>query len=281
MANGLMIKLSVAATDNTLPKIPVVLNNGSIVLVDNNKDMVNINSLKSNVDAATSGVVQVPLVNRAADYASALGINTPTVRIDVEYNKKIELSQTTAKGGLHISVGASAGMTSAGAKISIASTIVSYLSANRTHNMFASIWGRTTRAGNVGLQYPLNLGFNANNNFITVNGGQTSSPGRGDLGVDRLGDTLTLGMFKATAAGPFNLRNAEQSDIINPWIMSWSQLMSLPGDFVAPGFIVYRLYLEDLTVSGRTYAQAKADDDALYSYAITGRLAGDTWTNPS
>lgn len=51
----------------------------------------------------------------------------------------------------------------------------------------------------------------------------------------------------------------------------------------SPSFAVYRIYIEDLTLSGRTYAQVKAIDDAEFAkaFASGGRFHGDTWSNPS
>ena len=47
--------------------------------------------------------------------------------------------------------------------------------------------------------------------------------------------------------------------------------------------ILYRAYIEDLTVSGRTYAEVDALDYALYqaAFAEGGRYAGDTYTDPA
>lgn len=48
------------------------------------------------------------------------------------------------------------------------------------------------------------------------------------------------------------------------------------------GAIIERVYIEDLTVSGRTYAEVDAIDLALHTqaHAAGGRWYGDTYTNP-
>lgn len=49
-------------------------------------------------------------------------------------------------------------------------------------------------------------------------------------------------------------------------------------------FIFYRLYVEDLTVSGRSYVTIDAIDLALYQAAVltsTGRYYSDTYSAPS
>lgn len=51
----------------------------------------------------------------------------------------------------------------------------------------------------------------------------------------------------------------------------------------ADSHIIYRVYLEDLTISGRTYATVEAADGALFTAAFGtgGRFNGDTFTNPT
>lgn len=50
-----------------------------------------------------------------------------------------------------------------------------------------------------------------------------------------------------------------------------------------PSYIVYRVYIEDLNLSGRTFEQVKAIDDAEHAKAFAegGRFYGDTWSNPA
>ena len=51
----------------------------------------------------------------------------------------------------------------------------------------------------------------------------------------------------------------------------------------SPSVALYRIYVEDLTLSGRTYAEVKAIDDAEFAKAFVsgGRFYGDTWSNPA
>ena len=51
-----------------------------------------------------------------------------------------------------------------------------------------------------------------------------------------------------------------------------------------PSRAVYRMYIEDLTVSGRTYAQVDAIDYAQFTkdvLTVGGRYYGDTYTDPT
>jgi len=47
--------------------------------------------------------------------------------------------------------------------------------------------------------------------------------------------------------------------------------------------IFYKLYIEDLTVSGRSYEQVDAIDFALYTSAFSagGKYYGDSFTDPA
>lgn len=47
--------------------------------------------------------------------------------------------------------------------------------------------------------------------------------------------------------------------------------------------VFYRIYIEDMTVSGRTYAEVDAIDAAMFAKAFGpgGRYYGDTWTDPA
>lgn len=57
-------------------------------------------------------------------------------------------------------------------------------------------------------------------------------------------------------------------------------MKSTTGTTYAPSYILYRMYLEDLTVSGRTYAQVDAIDYAMWQTAFSagGKFYGDTFT---
>lgn len=51
----------------------------------------------------------------------------------------------------------------------------------------------------------------------------------------------------------------------------------------SPSAAVYRIYAEDLNLSGRSYAEVKAIDDAEFAkaFAAGGRFYDDTWSDPS
>lgn len=60
----------------------------------------------------------------------------------------------------------------------------------------------------------------------------------------------------------------------------WSTELALNE---SPSFALYRIYIEDLKLSGRTFAEVKAIDDAEFEKAfnVGGRFYGDTWSDPA
>lgn len=51
----------------------------------------------------------------------------------------------------------------------------------------------------------------------------------------------------------------------------------------SPSYILYRIYIEDLSLSGRTYDQVRAIDEAEHTkaFGVGGRFHGDTWSDPA
>ena len=67
------------------------------------------------------------------------------------------------------------------------------------------------------------------------------------------------------------------------WLYSWGGAGGGDNLHVGGSMVFYRGYCEDLTVSGRTYAQVAAIDLALFNtaFASGGKFNGDTNTAPS
>ena len=51
----------------------------------------------------------------------------------------------------------------------------------------------------------------------------------------------------------------------------------------SPSYILYRVYVEDLSLSGRTFDEVRAIDEAEHAkaFAVGGRFYGDTWNDPA
>ncbi len=217
-------------------------------------------------------------------------------------------TELTAKKGIHFIVSQSATTNKSSAsdafflqpKTAFSQAILDKLDASP--NMFVSVWTEHTRYvtksdGTAGL-----IVFTANNttNLVGVlNQAETVFKG---LAVDtptvlNTSSKLNLTSKQAAIVGAPNnyqftmngYRGTKPSlsqtfkigsGIVPPYSGSISANQAINA---GPSFIVYRIYIEDLKLSGRTFAEVKAIDDAEHAkaFAAGGRFYGDTWSNPA
>lgn len=199
--------------------------------------------------------------------------------------------ELTPRGGLHIAARQDGTVTSyQGYRIELPTLIKNYMLANINNDYYVSLWMRTTRAAVEPMSavgYPL-LAITdttgATGNYLALLSSIAPS------GTNLLGHRESAGLN-----GTGNqIRNMARSaplgtvDDIRAEFLSWgatgswaSSLVSNPDDL--PSWCLYRAYVEDLTVSGRTYAQVDALDLAAYTtaFASGGRFYGDTLTAPA
>lgn len=195
------------------------------------------------------------------------------------------LVKRTPKGGLEVIMsdtstsGTSRFITMFGSK-----ALTDYLVDNYGHNYYTSIWKKNTRANRAGAfpyvyaagndQSQLNNIFSYQTSVIPSNASQperylwanganpfvgvTSDPAMWALGIKGGGGTPSKPLFK------YGYR----------WTTGNNSHAA----------VVYRIYIEDLTVSGRTPQEAYAIDEAEFTRQVLtagGRYFGDTFTNPS
>lgn len=287
--SGLKLVIPTSFTDLTLPVLrdDPLLTAGSIALIEpahpaspfagvpvNGSIIPNIAHAEA---AATLGVTDA---NFGAVFAALGGIASGT-------KGKIE---RTPKGGLHIIVSQAPGVLSGdGAKLDLSAQVRSWLYTKApTREFFISVWDRPTRAALGGTPGGVvhEFGNAANSNMLiryTASGGwsQNTTPVPGANA--RFGASNTLGNRIAnvkTTAGNSNLSASPNN--AGP---QWGTIAGTYSDAVAgwktqmPSSVFYRLYVEDLTASGRSYAQVDALDFAEYTKQVLtagGRYYGDT-----
>ena len=84
-----------------------------------------------------------------------------------------------------------------------------------------------------------------------------------------------------------NVIPANATGWVAPLVLAGPVWQTPTGVYYSAGasasYVFYRLYVEDLTVSGRSYADVDAIDSALHASAFGpgGRYYGDTWTDPA
>lgn len=291
MANsGLILRTQSAFSDTTLPKYKQ-----DSILTDGDGSLFLMDSRTMSSGAPTAGTL---FTNLAANKASALGIVGDTSGKFVQLGTLVSdgkgAVERSGKGGIHIIVTAAQTISSGsqGFRMQIPLNIVDYMVTNRTHTFYHSQWRQLTRAwASTGTSAPCYAGIEyGNSNRImrmTANSGQDIggftgqriSPGRNTVGptfenrclVPPAGDTLVSSSFN--------------SDTISRDLGQWGRVGQQNTSFTTgfASFILYRGYIEDLTVSGRTYAEVDALDKAMFdaAFASGGRFYNDTYTSPS
>jgi len=208
---------------------------------------------------------------------------------------KVEFS---GKKGLHVIVSQNPGLGSAqNFKVYAPSLIRDYIknhiqdatpSGETVHDFFVSIWYKTTRPFGSGTAANFCFGQNSGNYGIISTSSDFQGRWNGAGTTNGVNKRVTpnqnvagANVLKNTALNSF-AGEKSSSDVMEMW---WGRAGAWNGFMAtnAPSFILYRMYVEDLTVSGRTYAEVDALDYALWqeAFASGGRFFGDTYTDPS
>jgi len=212
-------------------------------------------------------------------------------------NSQAFARERTPKGGLHVA----ASQTNQGTdnqynSIDSSRAAKAWLLANPSHSYYFSFWDTVTKpavdTGNTPPQMVFNtlLGGGTSNYFTVMNFKDTVNnlPVSGNanrLGyVDSQGTPNSLGnrfrnMGINQATGAFS--GLLGAAFIAGQTGAWSQAATYGNKSASR--IWYRAYVEDLTLSGRTYADVSSQDQALWAAAFGagGRYNGDTYTAPT
>ncbi|WP_458116961.1 hypothetical protein [Arthrobacter sp. D2-10] len=288
--SGLKLVLPTTFTDVSLPVLrdDPVLSNGSLLLLDPSHPAA---PWAAGVPASGS-----LLNNVASAEAESLlsGDLRPTLSYTPSMNDGVKgKMERTGKGGLHTIISRSTPLASGdGASILMAPAVENYLAANKSHAFYLSFWDRMTRVngGTVGSNGVIQYGVVANdtNNLLAAfradvwfifgsTGGNRMAPNAvgprlGNAQVDA--GKATINAANINSAGP--IWGAPAASYNN------AVLSSRNGHW--PSFAFYRFYLEDLTVSGRTYGEVDAIDNAEHTKQVLtpgGRYYADTFTDPT
>ena len=211
-------------------------------------------------------------------------------------------AERTGKGGLHLALKPSiTGDSNTLAMIRFDTEFVdgtNGLTSIASHDLFISLWGRVTKAyasdfhvSNVPPHSLIGSGNTVYGFYTRRTSGNVNYPtdsrkiGGREYGVTGTGTTL----------GPM-LQNIAVANVVTPisgganaraalTVGNGTGFSSGAGNYGKGGsFIFYRFYMEDLTVSGRSYATVDALDNALFTQDVLtsgGRFYGDTFTNPT
>jgi hypothetical protein len=284
--------LNTRFTDATLPVLrnDPVLAKGSLMLYD--------------ASVAASALTSHVVPNLAYQEAKALiPAGTPEslgirIRVGAATNATPDRHrlERTAKNGLHsITSPTLTTPLNSGVWVEAQDAIKAYMLANPAHRYYASFWNRTSRwaiANNTDNIFNVSAAGGITNFFFTYYTGGGSAPAgawHANTGASTRGEPLPLtqtdepSLAWAESAG----LSGAIADLAAFQAAGWHAGNITPGNSGAPAGgpsrILYRLTLEDLTASGRTYAEARALDLAEFTkaFAAGGRFAGDTFTNPA
>ena len=288
----------VTLTDVTAPKIVMrdkIESSGSLMLFDGNHEFGGFAGLP---------IIDALVPNALSNLSKAL---TGGVGADLDFKVKTARpnsaqfkSERTPKGGIHGIVTQGGGQTAAESySLDGPKAVSDYILAHPTHQYYFSLWSLITRAGlaSSAAQSPFHFtnGLGATTNHLFHMQGGVPSPGfasapsfRGVKAVptytDHTGGSIVVPMKRFGSIGVQGfVGNAPiAADRIQLGVGTFGGWNSLNFN-VCPSRIIYRAYAEDLTASGRTYAEVEALDYALFleAFAPGGKFYGDTFTVPS
>lgn len=256
-----------------------------------------------------SGVPSAPVVNLAASQAAAMGIagSTSAIIANTLTTPANGKAERTAKGGLYgLITAANAPLVGEGLAIGIPENVSNYILANSSHDFFFSLWMRIVRprTDTTGTTRSPYLAYTNSTsdlvNLLALINTVSIAPStgiaiprlgaRGDAVVNTLGDVLAnvgTNAFNGTppATGAVAVRHLFRvgRPVANTGAGGVGAFADQPSVAGASSAIFYRAYVEDLTVSGRSYAAVDALDVAAHdaAFAPGGRYYGDTYTAAS
>lgn len=198
--------------------------------------------------------------------------------------------ERTSKYGIHVIASQTANDTSnRHGGISIPDPILNrILTGLPGRTFYCSIWGRLTRVATAGVDAICYVGdvSNATRHAWAFNQQPAISPNTGSAFVGSQatpGSNVTGNFFRAVAVDEFTGTEPILANTVGKlWFGQYGVYSSFQRNGAASG-IIYRMYIEDLTSSGRSYADTVAADRAMYDAAVGtgGRFNGDTFTAPS
>lgn len=287
----LIIKINGKINNPNAPKLikydPVESQTGSLFLWDAVKNPV------TNVNSGTT------LPNIFEDFESAIGKNFIIQKGLSSVNNDYAKAELTAKGALHFIVSQTypsdiPGEAFWGVLGDSALMAHIYDQIVNNPNLYISFWIRGTRkgkdrSGKFGPMLSYVRDNNSNSVFYMTSKESKPAVSANSTSVSKLQNVNgTVDAFLSPNVHQMNIRGYSfqpvypdsrfflGSGIFGPW----STELALNE---SPSFALYRIYVEDLKLSGRTFAEVKAIDDAEFekAFAVNGRFYNDTWSDPA
>lgn len=281
--SGLKLKLPTSFTDTSLPtlKLDPLLNSGSLILIEP------AHTANPFAGVPTNGAI---LPNLARDeFTDLTGVTGETVDGKfVQGTGWIDGTtgriERTARGGLHGISTQGELVSNANAYIDLPTAFRSYVVDHQSNDYYVSAWQRYTRKE--GATYPLYglIGSSTGSAGPHLTSWQQSSRPDGSH-ANLLGHRTPSASFLEPYRRAIAVKQVTGSESLATIRahFGWGRLPVATSSNGYPSWIIYRLYVEDLTVSGRTWEEVDAADAALHAAAFGagGRYEADSFTAPS
>lgn len=301
---GFKMVLPGSFDDNTLPVLPddpVMAGTGALVLIDAAHPVA---PWAAGVHASGASLPNIALASAKAAIPGASDADLkPTATysgISATANAKGKLERT-GKGGLHVLLTEGTIALSDGYRLLYPAAVMDHIIANPTHAYFASLWGYLSRPTNTTLGWSAasftTTAPSLSELFYSLGNDGTNYPAGGKRTGFRRRPAGSWRPATATVPPQPFLSNIGVSGYTGTAVSTkkWGKAFGIGGNglenYPYPGStsgnasgVFYRFYLEDLTISGRTYSAVDALDNALFQRDVIdagGRYNGDTYTAPS
>lgn len=202
-------------------------------------------------------------------------------------------TEITSKGGLHCMSTQSIDATNQFYAQLTTNTALNAYMANKIANgeLYVSLWQRTTRKQSSSGSFTSMFNYRNGNNYAFMD--KTDA-----VAIDLMGAGSKSLKLPALAQSSDALVNQPQIIAINPKGATGTLGSNVPirfgggillpsnytmGTKRSPSVIYYRFYIEDLSLSGRTFEDVSAIDQTEFNkaFAVGGRFHGDTWSDPA
>lgn len=232
---------------------------------------------------AFNQVIPNVLSNRAS---LLLGVDENDTRALVNNTLNAYLSvERSTKGGIHVISSQNPlqpQTTYYGFRMSDA--VRNYVASHPTHSFYFSLWSKITRPGiaNSAEQSNFDYAINTSNYLFYLDGGIFRPTANSTNSPTVKNSAVTPGTNRFSAGAAASVTGSMPSP---PNIIAYGGNRGAWSGFnagKAPSLILYRCYIEDMTVSGRTFADVAALDKSLFdaAFAAGGKFYGDSYSDP-
>lgn len=283
---GLQLKIpEVLFSDSDLPRIysETILTDGSILLID-----------PSHPHNPYTGGGSGKIPNIAESKAMSLVSGSTDVEgRNITMTGTTGLVERTSKGGIHAIITENDLSGVVAYEINLPDNVRDYMHAKiNTNKFYISLWHNVTRSNPDSVRKNFSGLTHNDLNYLWVFDVKGDLPALGSekrIGSHQTGTGGVLGsVYRSIGVngptigwGSFGTPNGKSIFRVGD-NTGWNKGSGYTGDY--PSQIFYRAYIEDLTVSGRTYEEVDAIDYDLYQKEVLtagGRYYGDTFTSPS